>query len=233
MAEEPSRSSRRRRSRRRTDTLWRRSSWFGVAAVCLLLAGVIGLRLLSHLDNDPVAEFLPGQNGTRIDTSTDSRLRKAFNDRDLGRLLLACRSAWDVQFNRVLQPQGLAWRPEQLDFHVAEGADSWRHYWCRQGAVGRGGDRQRPDSVGGRQPLPLDLLLHAHAEVLAEPKLRALEVLGDGNGGVDLRLLWNDGLRSGPQRQLPAGSFDSLFVEPSAARAATALPDEDSPQAQP
>ncbi len=233
MTEDPSHSSRRRRSRRRTEAFWRRSSWFGVIAVCLLLAGVIGLRLLSHLDNDPAADFLPGQDEAAVDSSVAGRLREAFAERDLGRILLACRSAWDVRYNRLLQPQALAWRPDQLDFHVAESADSWRHYWCRQSGVGRGDRHDRSDSISGRQPLALDLLLHEHAKVLTEPRLRAVEILGDGNGVVDYRLLWHDGLRSGPQRHLPAGSFDSLVVDTRPAGAAVALADEDSLPTQP
>jgi hypothetical protein len=193
--------------------LWRRSSWLGVAAVCLLLAGVVGLRLLSHLDADPTADFEPARNSARIDPSANGRLRKAFDERNLGRILLACRSAWDMRFNRLLHPQGIAWRPDQLDFHVAEGSDRWRHYWCRQGGVGRGDGRDRPASIGGRLPLALDLFLYEHAEVLAESRLRTVEVLGDGNGGAAYRLAWKDGLRSGPRRNLPAASFDSLLVD--------------------
>jgi hypothetical protein len=216
-----SRRSHRRWYRRRSDSGWRRFSWFGAVAVCLLLGVAIGLRLLSHMDQQPELAALEHGSGERLDGLPGKRLRKAFDELDLARMLLACRYALDLQTGEVLQPQAIAWRPGQIDFHVAHGSEGWRHYWCRGSGVGRGQGQARPPSVGGKYPLPLEELVYHHSAALADRKLRSLEVLGDGQGGADYRLRWADGLESGNRRELPPGNFPSLFEDAGTAPART------------
>lgn len=211
MPTESSRRSHRRWYRRRSDRGWRRLSWFGVLAVCSLLGLAIGLRLLTHMEHRPELDVVEHASGERLDGLPGKRLRKAFDELDLGRMLLSCRYALDLQTGELLLPQALAWRPGQIDFHVAQGSEGWRHYWCRGSGVGRGAGLARPASVSGNQPLPLEELVYRHAAAMAERKLRSLEVVGDGQGGIQSRLRWTDGLESGDRRTVPADEFPSLF----------------------
>ncbi|MCB1626407.1 MAG: hypothetical protein KDI48_01690 [Xanthomonadales bacterium] len=215
---------RRRRERRSSYRRWRQQSWFGIVGVCVLLAGVIALRVMTFVK--PVEEDQATELSPDLADSPDQRLRQAFAERNLGRILLACHAAWDRQMGELVPALAMAWQPDQLDLYAAEGNTNWRHYWCRESGVGRGRSDARPANVAGRIPLPSEQLVYRFSGLVADQGLHALEALGDGRGDMSVRLHWNDGRVTGEYPEQPAPDFVNLRLGPAgnATRALTANP---------
>lgn len=159
---------------------------------------------------DSAADEVAPALATDLADNPAQRLRQAFADRNLGRILVACHAAWDRQLGELVPALAMAWQAEQLDVYAAEGSDQWRHYWCRESGVGRGRSELRPKQIDGRVPLPSEQLVYRLGGLVADVRLRALEALGDGRGQVTVRLHWSDGKVTGEHPGLPAPEFLNL-----------------------
>lgn len=184
----------------------------GIAAVCLLLAIVIALRVMSFVE--PAADEVAPALASDLADNPAGRLQQAFADRNLGRILVACHAAWDRQLGELVPALAMAWQVEQLDVYAAEGSEQWRHYWCRESGVGRGRSDLRPKEIDGRVPLPSEQLVYRLSGLVADARLRALEAMGDGRGQVTVRLHWTDGKVTGEHPELPAPEFLNLRLGP-------------------